>query len=269
MDPAPWVKGDVFDAVMHYQRFKIARGYFAQPDDKLNLDQFKRQTDSIFLKYPPATQQAMMNLASSHDSPRLLSSFFNINKYKFKNKPPEDNQYRTQKPGLITYYRTKLFLLHQFTFVGAPHIWNGDEMGMFGADDPDNRKPLTWPEIEFEIETQCPYSAYKYEEKPEFDRNMFEFYKSLIKLRKSDQTFVYGSYQMTDLAPNKNILAYYRTTNESKYLIIFNNNTETIEIELFDPIEKYHKIFEFNHTGDLKNIMALNPFSALVLKIEY
>ncbi|MBK7698181.1 MAG: glycoside hydrolase family 13 protein [Saprospiraceae bacterium] len=269
MDPAPWVKGDVFDAVMHYQWFKIARGYFAQPDDKLNLDQFKRQTDSIFLKYPPATQQAMMNLASSHDSPRLLSSFFNINKYKFKNKPPEDNQYRTQKPGLITYYRTKLFLLHQFTFVGAPHIWNGDEMGMFGADDPDNRKPLTWPEIEFEIETQCPYSAYKYEEKPEFDRNMFEFYKSLIKLRKSDQTFVYGSYQMTDLAPNKNILAYYRTTNESKYLIIFNNNTETIEIELPDPIGKYHKIFEFNHTGDLKNIMALNPFSALVLKIDY
>ena len=98
---------------------------------------------------------------------------------------------------------------------------------------------------------------------------MFEFYKSLIKLRKSDQTFVYGSYQMTDLVPNKNILAYYRTTNESKYLIIFNNNTETIEIELPDPIEKYHKIFEFNHTGDLKNIMALNPFSALVLKIDY
>ena len=109
----------------------------------------------------------------------------------------------------------------------------------------------------------------KQKEKPEFDRNMFEFYKSLIKLRKSDQTFVYGSYQMTDLAPNKNILAYYRTTNESKYLMIFNNNTETIEIELPDPIGKYHKIFEFNHTGDLKNIMALNPFSALVLKIDY
>ena len=269
MDPAPWVKGDVFDAVMHYQWFKIARGYFAQPDDKLNLDQFKRQTDSIFLKYPPATQQAMMNLASSHDSPRLLSSFFNINKYKFKNKPPEDNQYRTQKPGIITYYRTKLFLLHQFTFVGAPHIWNGDEMGMFGADDPDNRKPLTWPEIEFEIETQCPYSAYKYEEKPEFDRNMFEFYKSLIKLRKSDRTFVYGSYQMTDLAPNKNILAYYRTTNENKYLIIFNNNTESIEIAMPHAIEKCHKVFEFNHTGELKNIMTLNPFSALVLKIDY
>ncbi len=207
MDPAPWVKGDIFDAVMHYQWFKVARAYFAQPNDRINLEQFKHQIDSIFLKYPDYTQQAMMNLASSHDSPRLLSAFFNINKYKYNCKPQEDKQYRTNKPGEITYHQVKLFLLHQFTFVGAPHIWNGDEMGMYGADDPDNRKPLVWQDIEFDIERQSDFSAYSYAEKPVFDNDMYEYYKSLIGLRKSSKAFVYGKYEMTEVSNAQNILS--------------------------------------------------------------
>ena len=38
-------------------------------------------------------------------------------------------------------------LVQQFTDLGAPHIWNGDEVGMWGADDPDERKPMVWAEF--------------------------------------------------------------------------------------------------------------------------
>ncbi|MBC7886180.1 MAG: hypothetical protein H7X99_11940, partial [Saprospiraceae bacterium] len=267
MDPAPWVKGDIFDAVMHYQWFKVARSYFAQPNDKINLEQFKFQMDSIFLKYPDYTQQSMMNLASSHDSPRLLSSFFNVNKYKYNCKPQEDKEFRTNKPGQVTFNQVKLFLLHQFTFVGSPHIWNGDEMGMTGADDPDNRKPLTWPDIVFDEETQSDFSTYNYREKISFDADMFDFYKSLIKLRKSSDVFVYGKYQFENVGGN-NVLAYSRQNGDEKYLVIFNNNPFVNEITLPDFAKNHELIFGYQ-IEKLQNSgkAFLPPYSGVVLKI--
>ncbi len=268
MDPAPWVQGDVFDAVMHYQWFKVARGYFAEANDRITLLQFKRQMDSIFLKYPDYTRQAMMNLASSHDSPRLLSSFFNVNKYKFNCKPQEDKNYRTNKPGLLTYHRVKLFLLHQFTFVGAPHIWNGDEMGMLGADDPDNRKPLPWPDIEFDYETQSAYSAYTYKEKPVFDQEMYSYFKEIITLRKSEPALTYGDYKMLDTGGDK-ILAYERIWNGEKIIVFCNNNTEANPVNLNNFPPKGEIIFKYNN--DLKTLSQggiMPPFSGIVIKIK-
>jgi cyclomaltodextrinase len=265
MDPLPWVNGDIFDAVMHYQWFKVARAYFAEPSDKISLSTFKDMLGKLFLKYPPSTQQAMMNLASSHDSPRLLSTFFNHNKYKFHCKPQEDKEYRTDMPGEFTFQRVKLFLLHQFTFVGAPHIWNGDEMGMLGADDPDNRKPLTWPDIAFDPETQSSFSSYKYSYTPAFDTEMFEYYKSLIQLRKSDLAFIYGDFGMIDVSVNNTILAYTRSYGQTRYWIIINNHTEYNEAYLpFEPIEI---IFSYNlHGVHLDKVLLMPPFSGIVIK---
>lgn len=270
MDPAPWVKGDVFDAVMHYQWFKVARAYFAQPDDKIDLSEFKRQIDSIFLKYPPHTQQAMMNLASSHDSPRLVSSFFNNNKYKFRCKPQEDDQYRTNQPGENTFHRIKLFLLHQFTFVGAPHIWNGDEMGMTGADDPDNRKALWWKDIDFEAETPSAFSKYEYREVPKFNQALHDYYSALIQLRKSSPTWTYGTYNMVEVEKNNAVLAYYRKYRDETFLVIFNNHEISHEIALPSEAVGAELVFKHNlqdqYLGQKK--LVLSPFSALVLKIK-
>jgi glycosidase len=265
MDPLPWVNGDIFDAVMHYQWLKVARAYFAEPSDKISLSTFKDMLGKLFLKYPPSTQQAMMNLASSHDSPRLLSTFFNHNKYKFHCKPQEDKEYRTDMPGEFTFQRVKLFLLHQFTFVGAPHIWNGDEMGMLGADDPDNRKPLIWPDLAFEPETQSSFSSYKYSYTPAFDTEMFEYYKSLIRLRKSDLAFIYGDFGMIDVSINNTILAYTRSYGQTRYWIIINNHTEYNEAYLpFEPVEV---VFSYNlHGVHLDKVLLMPPFSGIVIK---
>ncbi len=265
MDPLPWVQGDMFDAVMHYQWFKIARSYFAKPTEKISLSVFKDQIYTLFSQYPPATRQAMMNLAASHDSPRLLSTFFNHNKYKHHCKPQEDKHYRTDTPGEYTYHRVKIFLLHQFTFIGAPHIWNGDEMGMLGADDPDNRKPLTWPDIAFEEETQSDFSVYKYAFTPMFDKDMFEYYKSLIQLRKSDNVFVYGNVEMQDVSVNNTILAYSRTTADSNVWVIINNHPEYNEA--FLPIKDGAVIFRYNTDVEvLEDVLIMAPFSGVVVR---
>lgn len=265
MDPAPWVKGDIFDAVMHYQWFKVARGYFAEPVDSLNLTDFKRKTDSVFLKYPEYTQQAMMNLAASHDSPRLLTSFFNINKYKHNCKPSEDPQYRTQQPGEITYHQVKLFLLHQYTFVGAPHIWQGDEMGMTGADDPDNRKPLIWPDIEFDYETQSSYSKYSYREKPVFNRPLFDYIKSLIALRKSDKTWAYGAYKFESTSHSE-VLAYQRWHGNNRYYVLINKTNSPAEIDWRETESSV--IFRYNNAEITPGKITLGAYSGAVVKLK-
>jgi cyclomaltodextrinase / maltogenic alpha-amylase / neopullulanase len=265
MDPAPWVKGDIFDAVMHYQWFKVARGYFAEPVDSLNLTDFKRKIDSVFLKYPAHTQQAMMNLGASHDSPRLLTSFFNVNKYKHNCKPSEDPQYRTQQPGEITYHQTKLYLLHQFTFVGAPHIWQGDEMGMTGADDPDNRKPLVWPDMEFEFETPSSYSKYSYKEKPVFNQQMFDYIKSLIALRKSDKLWSYGNYAFVDV-PHPDVLVYKRWNETGTYYVMINKTQNPVEFVWSEPAGAIK--FTYNEMNFIGNALKMGAYSGGVVKVE-
>ena len=97
-----------------------------------------------------------MNLGGSHDAPRMLTSLFNKNKYKFHANPFEGNDYKIHKPDAATYQTLKLLLAQQFTYIGSPHIWAGDEMGMWGGDDPNCRKPLIWPDYEFEPERAHP-----------------------------------------------------------------------------------------------------------------
>lgn len=266
MDPVPWVKGDIFDAVMHYQWYRAARAYFAKTIDIISLSDFREILMNIYSKYPDYTLQAMMNTASTHDSPRVLTDFFNINKYKFHSKPQEDPKYRTDKPGLFTYHRMKLFLLHQFTFVGAPHIYNGDEMGMTGADDPDNRKPLVWPDIIFEPATQSKFSEYPYEFTPKFDDSIFHYYKSLIALRKTDKAFVYGDFSFEGQSQKGQILAYSRKWDGNEYWVVINNNEVYDEIKL--PFLKGEIVFNYNAEQVVPDPTMLMPsFSGVVVKV--
>lgn len=268
MDPAPWVKGDVFDAVMHYQWYKVARAYFAQPEEKTTLDKFRRQLDSVFLKYPEYTRQAMMNLSSSHDSPRLLTSFLNKSKYKYRSKPQEDPAYRTNRPDALTQKIVRLFLLHQFTFVGSPHIWNGDEMGMTGADDPDNRKPLAWPDIKFEPETQSFLSDYQYSEIPTFDQALYDYYKSLIALRKSSDAFSSGSYEFIPAQGSQKVLAYKRTNGAEEFVAVFNNNAEMNEFDHSDTGNSQIVFKSGEHPVKVVRGYLMQPYTGFVLRIK-
>lgn len=269
MDPGPWVKGDVFDAVMHYQWYKVARGYFAQPDDKISLSGFISSIDSLFLKYPDFTRQSMMNLSASHDAPRLLTCFNNHTKYKFSAMPRDNALYDTRYPAKEVYDRVKLLLLHQYTFVGSPHIWNGDEMGMVGADDPDCRKPLPWEDMVFEKETQPPLSGIPYSQEIRFDKDMFAFYKSLIQLRKSSNALVLGDYTFVKNYLSDNVLAYTRTLNDEKYVILINANTGNFSTTLPKEWVNSKIIFtcgEADISG--QNILKMRAFSGVVVKID-
>jgi glycosidase len=173
----------------------------------------------------------MMNVSSSHDAPRLLTDFYNPNKYKFKATPNDDPGYKTGKPDKETYQRLKLYLVHEFTTIGAPHIWNGEEMGMWGADDPHCRKPLWWKEFTFEPETRNNFQPGEKSYDPVgFNQDQFDWYRKLIKIRKENPVLVTGkiAFMVTDGKK----LAYKRYDAGNEIIVLFNLETTAQTFDL-------------------------------------
>ncbi|MFA5972042.1 MAG: alpha-amylase family glycosyl hydrolase [Lentimicrobiaceae bacterium] len=231
MNPVPFTSGDVFDEVMFYQVYRPARYFFAKTDFEINAAQFKDSLEFQWNRLLPANRYAMMNTSSTHDTPRLLSDFYNPNKYKYHANPNEDKEYKTGKPDAETYKRLQLYLVHLFTSIGAPQIWNGEEMGMWGADDPNCRKPLMWKEYKFDPETRNNFQpGPKTYDKVIFNQSQFDFYKKLIKIRKNNPVLATGD--LTFLAAEGKRLAYKRSDMKDEIIVIFNLESTTQSFSL-------------------------------------
>jgi glycosidase len=176
-DPAPWLQGDVFDAVMNYRWYYPTRGYFAGTDPVLTASQYVAALDSVNAGIGAPHQRAMMNLTGSHDTPRFGTSIFNPGRYKYHNNPREDRGYRISRPDERTRRIQEMILVQQFTWVGAPHVWNGDEVGMWGADDPDERKPVVWADLRYDDETTDPFGRPRRRDRVEPDTALFRVYR--------------------------------------------------------------------------------------------
>ena len=262
MDPAPYANPDIFDAVMYYQAYRPARGFFAGGKPKANAKQFSEllMHEWNLLKKP--FLYSMMNVNATHDSPRLLSDFENKGKYKYHANPYEDTAYITGKPSAETYARVKLYLLHQYTSIGSPHIWNGDEFGMWGGDDPDERKPLWWEEFTFDPETRTNVKpGKKIYDNVGFNREMFNYYKKLITIRKENPVLSNGKFDF--IKAEGNTLIYKRENKNEIIYTLFNlDKKRTIPYSLGKG--KFIDLIT-GREYDGANI-KIEPFSGLVLK---
>lgn len=262
MDPRPYLGEAAFDAVMYYQVFKPARGFFGDNDNNMDAAELKQALEKAWKGIEVDSIRKMMSVSSTHDTPRLLTSFNNPNKYKFEAHPRDHLNYKVDRPSEEAFQRTKLYLMHQFTSLSSPHIWNGDEMGMWGGDDPDCRKPLWWPELTFDNESMAPGHPTR-DQEVGFNTEWFEFYKSLIALRKAHPALHSGSFEF-ELAKG-NVLAYSRTSDSEKLLVIFNlDATETTQE--FNTLQLNEIVFG---SGEITgNGVTLAPLSAALISIQ-
>ncbi|MEM6805049.1 MAG: glycoside hydrolase family 13 protein [Bacteroidota bacterium] len=231
MDPRPFLQGDVFDAIMNYRWFRKTRGYLSKGGPILSAEQYVKEIDSINRGIETQYTYAMMNVAASHDSPRLLTSLANKNKYKYNANPAGNPDYIIHKPDAETDKIQSMLLLQQFTYPGAPHIWNGDEFGMWGCDDPNCRKPLIWPDMEFEDE------VYHQEEgmtrpvdKVEANMDLLSYYKSLSKMRKANKALALGSFDFVYADDETDCIVYKRSWEGENIYAVFNPSKEEQEI---------------------------------------
>ncbi len=252
LDPAPALQGDVFDAPMNYRWYRSTRNFFNQSPDKIPVSEYADSLNSYAEGIRIQNQRAMMNLTASHDVPRFSTSIYNKNKYKFRPSPTDDPDYKIDKPDAETYQTMKLILAQQFTFVGSPHIWAGDEMGMWGADDPSTRKPLIWPDLDFEDESVHPLGKAREDDEVIFNTELFSFYRSLINIRKKWPVLALGNLQYLLMDDEKELLAYSRYDDDSEVLVLFNTSNQPRQVTIDAKL-----------TGTYKQLMGEGEFELL------
>ena len=213
-DPAPWLQGDVFDAVMNYRWYRPVRSLFAQAGQNLTVTQAVDTLARAEQGFGVDHVRAQMNLTASHDSPRFATSIENPFRYKFQVNPRENAGYDIGAPSTATKRIQRLILVQQATWVGAPHVWNGDEMGMWGADDPDVRKPLLWDDRTFETERAAPPGRTRTPDPVAADDGLRESYRAALGLRHAwSDLWVYGDTHVLVEDDLNRVLVYERVAN--------------------------------------------------------
>lgn len=271
LDPAPFVQGDIFDAPMNYRWYRSARYFFNQAPNATSAQEFVDSLNSYNQGISKDKQYAMMNLTSSHDAPRTLTSLFNKNFYKKNCSPYADSSYKISAPDSATIATYKNLLLHQFTFVGAPHIYSGDEMGMWGEDDPSNRKPLIWPDLTFENESVHPRGFERTNDKVVFNKNLHDYIAELAHMRNAREVLQLGELKFIYASTTEPVLAYSRFNSTQEVICVFNqsNKQQTIEVAT-EKQGTYTNILTGLNPIESNGKMSITiaPFSALALELQ-
>lgn len=262
MDPLPYVKGGVFDAVMFYQVYRPARYFFGKTHTPIDARAFRDSLNYHLNRLPANVRSAMMNTSSSHDAPRLLSDFANPNAYKFKATPNDDPKYFTGRPDEEAYARMRMYLVNLFTGVGAPQIWYGEEAGMWGGDDPHCRKPMWWPAMKFDPEQRNNFQPGGGPTDPVgFNGSQHEWYKKLVHIRRNHPVLWDANIEFLVAEGGK--LAYSRSNGKEEIVVVFNASDARTQVVL--PRTGRYTDLMTNRNVDVTRLW-LDPRSALILK---
>jgi len=228
-----WLRGDVFDAVMNY-RFAREVGYFFKGNkSKISASEFVHRLDSLRSEYRNDANYVLMNLMDSHDTDRLPSQIINADTRYDGNVNVNDNRdYDVRKPNAEEIKTQKLMVLFQMTYVGAPMIYYGDEAGMWGADDPDERKPMLWADMKFENEASHPFGKPRPNDTNEFNADLFAHYATCANIRQKSSALKLGDFSTLVADDTKDVIAFKRSYKNDHVVVILNNSHQSQDVIL-------------------------------------
>lgn len=211
-DAGAWLQGDQWDTVMNYDAFMEPITWFLtgvekhsdeyREDLKNNYDSFQGAMTHHMSRFHTQSLQVAMNQLSNHDHSRFLTRT-NGRVGRVQTAGPESASEGIKK-GVF-----KEAVILQMTWPGAPTIYYGDEAGVCGWTDPDNRRSYPWGKE---------------------DKELIEFHKEMIKIHKKSKALRIGSLKL--LHGEYGIISYGRFTKEEKYVIAINNLEEEKEIAI-------------------------------------
>jgi glycosidase len=275
MDPRPWL--EAFDCVMHYQWYMPVRSFFAETTPWLTASGLAAQLDSLYVGMADDRRLAMMNLCASHDTPRLASCIANRGRYKFQVNPRENSSTRLGPPSEEDVAVIRLIRVLQYTWAGAPHIWNGDEYLMWGADDPDNRKPVVRPGYSNQPEVARPFgdgrTAGRVSPVPVTpDMEHREFLARLAEIRQSEaELFSRGELRWVLTDDERGLLGYERVLDGRRALVLFNRGSQQASTSLELATGSWHEVLQGNdeeREAEGATLFLLPPRDAQIWLLE-
>lgn len=249
---AQLVKEGGFSASMNYNAFAIpVKGYLV--DNNVASSQFGKLLDERRSQFPPATAAVMQNLMDSHDTDRLASMIVNGEGTVYKNAEQiefnENNDarssdtYNIAKPSERQRDIQRLVVLFQMTYLGAPMIYYGDEAGMWGGHDPDDRMPMVWADLTYAPQAIDPRGREREPDEVKFDQALFDFYKQAVALRRSHEALNHGDYAAIKGDDAGRLFAFARGTKQEKLVVVINRGAAAATLELPVDAGKVKPIF--------------------------
>ena len=250
--------GNKFDTVMNYEWLKTVIGFFINQSReggvryKLKAQDFFNELREKRTWYPYQALQASQNLNGSHDTDRLYSRIVNdvVGRNLEEGKQLEKG-YNGIRPDLASNYHPnttidwrnspikpkdilKLISIFQMTYIGAPMLFYGDEVGMWGATDPYCRKPMLWKEFLYDNEKNPSHINQNEVYSQKVDSDLFEWYKKLIRIRLENKTLIYGKFREVFADNERDVIAYERVIEDQLIIVVINNSFnswENVEFE--------------------------------------
>ena len=239
----PYLEGDEFDAVMNYNFAFTCAEYFVSDKTKIKTSKFDKLLKLLREAFPGGVEYVQQNLFDSHDTNRLLSHIVNrdLGNYrdwaKYYGISKGDNpRYDTRKPNEYEISIQKLFVIFQMTYIGAPMVYYGDEVEMWGANDPDCRKPMVWADLKYDDEIYQPNQSKKKNfDKVEVNNDLLKHYKKLIRIRNENTALQLGSFESVLIDNKKELYAFSREYNDEKIIVVLNNSNKAQNAEIKVP----------------------------------
>ncbi|MCB9205974.1 MAG: glycoside hydrolase family 13 protein [Ignavibacteriales bacterium] len=266
MNASPWLQGDQFDAVMNYRFTRAVKHFVSDKKNKISATAFADTINFIRKDYNKENLYVLMNLLGSHDTERLASLIVNPDHwYDHNANPAQRETFDVRKPNEIERMKQKLMVGIQMTMPGAPMVYYGDEAGMWGGDDPDCRKPMVWPDLIYETEATHPFGKQRSLDEVKFDSALFDWYKYIINIRKSNDVLHNGNLDFIQ-SNDSDVLIFERHSNDSKIIVIANSSSEEKNIELNLGVSSYKNLINGNEFKSGTNNILLNQFEIAILK---
>ena len=261
-DPSDWLKGDEWDTVMNYDAFMEPVTWFLTGMEKHsdeareellgNIDNFIGSMAHHMSNMLTPSLQVAMNELSNHDHSRCLTRTNHMVGRVEHLGPEAANEY-------VNKAVMREAVVMQMTWVGAPTVYYGDEAGVCGFTDPDNRRTYPWGHE---------------------DQELIAFHKEAIRIHKEHPALKTGSLKI--LGGEENILSYARFKGHDRIIVVINNRSERAEVKvpvweaeipikcrmkrlLYSYKEGYTTEYEEYLVEDGEVVANMGPHSALVL----
>ena len=261
-DPSDWLKGDEWDTVMNYDAFMEPVTWFLTGMEKHsdeareellgNIDNFIGSMAHHMSNMLTPSLQVAMNELSNHDHSRFLTRTNHMVGRVEHLGPEAANEY-------VNKAVMREAVVMQMTWVGAPTVYYGDEAGVCGFTDPDNRRTYPWGHE---------------------DQELIAFHKEAIRIHKEHPALKTGSLKI--LGGEENILSYARFKGHDRIIVVINNRSERAEVKvpvweaeipikcrmkrlLYSYKDGYATEYEEYLVEDGEVVANMGPHSALVL----
>jgi glycosidase len=235
-DASTFLSEGGFSATMNYYGFALpTKAYLI--DGALSPSEFGDLLTGRLELYDESYHHSLQNCIESHDTDRLASMIVNRttdyrNPERFDydewgtNSPRHSDTYQVRAPNTWERERLRLVALFQYTFVGAPMLYYGTEAGMWGADDPDDRKPMVWEDLDYEDEKTDPRGLERLPDPVSFDVELRAFYRDLGSLRREYESLRRGAFDVHESDDSDDSFSFIRSTETESLWILLNPSSK-------------------------------------------